>query len=251
MNLKIKVGLFGIGLDTYWPQFEGLLENLKGYQEQIKSRIESFDVEVVDAGMVDNPIKAREAADFLKSQDVEIVFLYVSTYALSSTVLPVAQKVKVPVIILNLQPVPQLDYKAFNKLGDRGKMTGVWLEHCQACSVPELASVFIRSEIQYDLVTGYLQDEEAWNEIKAWAEAASVAAAMRNNRLGILGHYYNGMLDDYTDTAKQSAVFGTHIELLEMCELKKYREEASETEVQLKIEEFQKAFDVSAECDDA
>jgi L-arabinose isomerase len=201
--------------------------------------------------MVDNPIKAREAADFLKSQDVEIVFLYVSTYALSSTVLPVAQKVKVPVIILNLQPVPQLDYEAFNKLGDRGKMTGVWLEHCQACSVPELASVFIRSEIQYDLVTGYLQDEEAWNEIKAWTEAASVAVAMRNNRLGILGHYYNGMLDVYTDTARQSAVFGTHIELLEMCELKKHRDESSEAEVQLKIEEFQNTFNVSTECDDS
>ena len=34
----IKVGLFGIGLDTYWPQFDGLLGNLKGYQEQIKNR---------------------------------------------------------------------------------------------------------------------------------------------------------------------------------------------------------------------
>ena len=27
----MKIGLFGIGLDTYWPQFEGLKERLKGY----------------------------------------------------------------------------------------------------------------------------------------------------------------------------------------------------------------------------
>ena len=162
-----KVGLFGIGLDTYWGQFEGLLDNLIGYQNQIKNKIEQFGAEVIDAGMVDNPVKARDAADLLKSSDVEIVFLYVSTYALSSTVLPVAQKVKVPVVVLNLQPVPQLDYEAFNKLEDRGKMTGVWLEHCQACSVPEIASVFNRSGIQYDFVTGYLQDEKAWNEIEA------------------------------------------------------------------------------------
>ena len=126
-----KIGLFGIWLDTYWAQFDGLLDNLKKYQEEIKNRIAGFGVEVADAGMVDNPVKAREAADFLKAQDVEIVFLYVSTYALSSTVLPVAQKLKVPVVILNLQPVAELDYKAFNALGDRGKMTGVWLEHCQ------------------------------------------------------------------------------------------------------------------------
>ncbi|HKK81579.1 MAG TPA: L-fucose/L-arabinose isomerase family protein [Prolixibacteraceae bacterium] len=245
----IKVGLFGIGLDTYWPQFEGLLDNLKGYQEQIKNKISGYGVEVVDAGMVDNPVKARAAADFLKSQDVEIVFLYVSTYALSSTVLPIAQKVKVPIVILNLQPVPQLDYDAFNQLGDRGKMTGVWLEHCQACSVPEIASVFNRSGIQFNMVTGYLQNQEAWQEIENWAEAAKVAAVMRNNRLGVLGHYYGGMLDVYTDLTKQSAVFGTHIEMLEMCELKKYRDEASEPEVTAKIEEFTNAFEVSPECE--
>ncbi len=251
MNSKVKVGLFGIGLDTYWPQFDGLLNNLKGYQEEIKNKIAGFGVEVADAGMVDNPVNAREAADFLKTQDIEIVFLYVSTYALSSTVLPVAQKLNVPVVILNLQPVAQLDYEAFNALGDRGKMTGKWLEHCQACSVPEIASVFNRSAIQYDFVSGYLREEEAWKEIKAWTEAASVATAMRNNRLGILGHYYNGMLDVYTDTTKQSAVFGTHIELLEMCELKKYRDEATDAELQSKIEEFSSTFDVSPECETA
>ena len=244
-----KVGLFGIGLDTYWGQFEGLLDKLMKYQDQIKTRISGYDVDVIDAGMVDNPVKAREVADFLKSQDIEIVFLYVSTYALSSTVLPIAQRLKIPVVILNLQPVAELDYEAFNKLNDRGTMTGIWLEHCQACSVPEIASVFNRSGIQYDIVTGYLQDEEAWREIGNWTEAARVAKAMRNNRLGVLGHYYGGMLDVYTDMTRQSAVFGNHIELLEMCELKKYRDEATSEEVQNKTEELYTAFDVSAECE--
>jgi len=245
----IKVGLFGIGLDTYWGQFEGLLDNLMGYQERIKSRIAAFGVEVLDAGMVDNPEKAQKAAAFLKSADVEIVFLYVSTYALSSTVLPVAQKVKVPVVILNLQPVAQLDYAAFNGLGDRGKMTGVWLEHCQACSVPEIASVFNRAGIQYDFVTGYLEDTVAWTEIGAWVSSAKVAADMRSNRMGVLGHYYGGMLDVYTDLTRQAAVFGTHFELLEMCELKKYRDEATLSEFGEKLTEFGSAFHVVPECD--
>ena len=247
--MNTKVGLFGIGLDTYWGQFDGLLDNLMGYQERIKEKISGFGVEVIDAGMVDNPVKARDAATLLKTGDVEVVFLYISTYALSSTVLPVAQKVKVPIIILNLQPVPQLNYEAFNQLNDRGKMTGVWLEHCQACSVPEIASVFNRAGIQYDFVTGYLQDREAWSEIEAWTEATRVAVALRNNRLGVIGHYYGGMLDVYTDLTKQSATFGTHIELLEMCELKKFRDEVSDPEIQEKIEEFHAAFDVSPKCE--
>ena len=248
--MKTKVGLFGIGLDTYWDQFDGLLDNLLRYQSFIHDKIGKLGVEVVDAGMVDNPTKAREAADFLKVNDVEIVFLYVSTYALSSTVLPIAQKLKVPIIILNLQPVDVLDYDKFNQLGDRGKMTGFWLENCQACSVPEIASVFNRSGHSYDFVTGYLQDEEAWQEIETWIEASKVSVAMRHNRLGILGHYYGGMLDVYTDLTKQSAVFGTHIEILEMCELKKWRDEVTDSEVKAKILEFHDTFDVSPECEE-
>ncbi|HRU63575.1 MAG TPA: L-fucose/L-arabinose isomerase family protein, partial [Paludibacteraceae bacterium] len=249
--MKTRVGLFGIGLDTYWMQFDGLLEKLKIYQSEISKKIKNFGVEVVDAGMVDNPLKASEAANYLKRNDVEIVFLYVSTYALSSTVLPVAQKLKVPIIILNLQPVAALDYNMFNKLGDRGKMTGVWLEHCQSCSVPEIAGVFNRTNISYDIVSGYLQDEKAWKEIKEWTEAAKVAKALRHHRMGILGHYYGGMLDVYTDLTRQSSFFGTHFEMLEMCELKKYRDEVTPEELNTKIAEFHTAFDVSSECDPA
>ena len=163
---KIRIGLFGIGLDTYWPQFNGLLNRLTGYQKQIATRLRGCGVDLVDAGMVDNPAKARAAASLFRREEVEIIFLYVSTYALSSTVLPVVQKARVPVVVLNLQPVPQLDYEKFNRLGDRGVITGIWLEHCQACSAPEIACVFNRAGIAYHLVTGYLQDETAWKEIR-------------------------------------------------------------------------------------
>ena len=251
MESRVRVGLFGIGLDTYWGQFEGLLKNLSGYQKLIKEKLVAYGAEVIDAGMVDNPVKSREAGDLLKKNDVEIVFLYVSTYALSSTVLPVAQKVKVPIVILNLQPVSQLDYSKFNALKDRGTMTGIWLEHCQSCAVPEIANVFNRAGLNYDFVTGYLEDKDAWLEIESWVDAAGVSVAMRNNRLGVLGHYYGGMLDVYTDLTKQCTTFGTHIELLEMCELKKYRDGVSDEDVKNKIDEFYTSFDIVDECDAA
>src|SRR5512133_3241458 len=98
----VRVGLFGIGLDTYWPQFAGLKERLEGYQRGIHQRLARDGVEVVDAGLVDSVEKAREAADTFRRGDVELILLYVSTYALSSTVLPVVQKVKAPVVVLNL-----------------------------------------------------------------------------------------------------------------------------------------------------
>lgn len=251
MSSNVKIGLYGIGLDTYWDQFEGLKDHLLGYQAQVRSRLESFGGEVVDLGLIDEPVAARAAGDRFRSENVDAIFLFITTYALSSTVLPVVQRAGVPVIVLNLQPVAQLDYEKFNALGDRGKMTGLWLEHCQACCVPEIACVFNRAGIDYHLVTGYLDDAEAWSEVQDWVDAVKVRDVMRNNRLGVLGHYYCGMLDVYSDMTQQSAVFGTHFELLEMCELHALREAVSDDDAAGEVVRFREKFDVSGECDAA
>ncbi|MDR2469589.1 MAG: L-fucose/L-arabinose isomerase family protein [Tannerella sp.] len=246
---KLKVGLAGVGLNTYWGQFEGLLPRLTAYQQEIGKRMTTLGTEVVNTGMTDTPEKAVAAAEQLNGEGVELLFIFISTYALSSTVLPLAQRVKAPVILLNIQPVAAIDYDHINGMGDRGKMTGEWLAHCQACSAPEFACVFNRAGIRYDIVTGYMQEACVWHEIESWLDAARTLRGMRDNRMGILGHYYGGMLDVYTDTALQSAVFGTHIELLEMCELKAYRDAATEAEVRAKLQEFDERFDVAPECE--
>ncbi len=246
---SLKVGLFSIGLETYWPQFEGLKERLLGHHSHIRERLQALDVQVTDAGLVDNPENAGQAGSTLRRAEVEVIFLFISTYALSSTVLPVVQKAGVPVIVLNLQPVEQLDYAQFNALGDRGTMTGVWLEHCQSCSAPEIACVFNRAGIPYHLITGYLQDPDAWQEIEDWVDAARVRAVMRANRMGVLGHYYGGMLDVYSDMTQQAAIFGNHFELLEMCDLSSIRDGVAEVDVQAKIRQFQKEFVVDASCE--
>src|SRR5213080_1128477 len=197
---EFTVGLFGIGLDTYWPQFKGLQQRLTGYTQQVADRLERTGVRVINLGLIDTPEKAFMAGHQFRAADVDLILLYVTTYALSSTVLPVVRRAKVPVIILNLTPSPAIDYKWFNRLNERTKMTGEWLAHCQACPVPEIANVFNRCHIPFFQVTGVLEgDPTAWNEIAEWLEAGRVAHAMEHNRLGVMGHYYGGMLDIYSD----------------------------------------------------
>ena len=244
---SLRAGLFGVGLDTYWPQFPELKGRLLRHQARIGERL-AASATVTDAGMVDRPEAAAVAVSAFARAEVDVIFLFVSTYALSSTVLPVVRQARVPVIVLNLQPVAQLDYAAFNGLGDRGAMTGIWLEHCQSCSVPEIASVFHRAGIPFHVVSGYLEDEEAWGEIGGWIDAARVVAGMRGNRVGILGHYYSGMLDVYSDLTQHSAAFGSHFEILEMDELAALRDAASADAVRAKRAEFAAAFVVSDQC---
>ena len=251
-NAQLTIGLFGIGLDAYWPQFEGLKERLEGYLKVVEQKLSAMHSSVINAGLVDTVDKAFETGSMFKQQDVDIIFLYVSTYALSSTVLPVVQKAKVPVIILNLSPEASIDYDAFNAITDRTKMTGEWLAFCSPCPVPEIANVFQRTGISFHQVTGMLHnDDECWNEIQEWIEAERVAHIMQYNRLGCMGHYYSGMLDIYTDLTQQYACFGGHIELLEVEELASLRKEVTNEEMKERLHLFHETFDVQQDCPQA
>lgn len=245
----LKIGLFGIGLDTYWSQFEGLKDRLEGYLNLVEQKISIIHPSVVNAGLIDNPDKAFQAGKLFKTEDVDLIFLYVSTYALSSTVLPVVQRAKVPVIILNLAPEVSIDYENFNAMSDRTQMTGEWLAFCSACPVPEIANVFKRVGIKFHQITGMLNnDPQCWNEVTEWVEAAKVANIMAFNRMGCMGHYYSGMLDIYTDLTQQYACFGGHIELLEVEELTELRKEVNQQEIEDRLRLFDETFDIQSDC---
>ena len=245
----LRVGLFGVGLDAYWPQFKGLKERLEGYLSVAEGRLKRDGVEVVNLGLIDTPPKALEAGHRFRQEDVDLIFLHVTTYALSSTVLPVVQRAKVPVIVLNLQPAAAIDYARFNRMGDRTTMTGEWLAHCGACPVPEIANVFNRARISFHQITGMLHDDPVcWNEVDAWIEAARVAHVMFHNRLGLMGHYYGGMLDIYSDVTQQCAVFGGHAEIIEVDELAALRRQVTDREIKARVEEFHESFDIQPDC---
>jgi len=246
---ELKIGLFGIGLEAYWPQFPGLKEKLLGFTEQVAKGIAGRCAQVVNLGLVDTPERSFAAGHEFRKADVDLVFLYVTTYALSSTLLPAVRRAKVPVIVLNLSPGPAIDYERFNRLNDRKKMTGEWLAFCQSCPVPEIANVFQRCRIPFFQVTGMLEnDPVAWGEITDWIDAARVARIMEHNRLGLMGHYYGGMLDIYSDLTQQYAYFGGDIEMLEVEELASLRTQVSEAEAISKIDEFRASFDIRSDC---
>ena len=246
---QLKVGLFGIGLDTYWPQFPGLQDRLLGYIAHVAGKLANSHVQVVNLGLIDTPEKSLSAGHEFRKADVDLIFLYVTTYALSSTVLPAVRRAKVPVIILNLAPAAAIDYDSFNRMGDRTKMTGEWLAYCQACPVPEIANVFNRCRIPFFQVSGMLEnDPVAWVEISDWIEAARVAQVMEHNRLGVMGNYYGGMLDIYSDLTQQCAYFGGHIEILEVEELAALRQDVRQADLQRKVAEFRATLDVQPDC---
>lgn len=246
-----KIGLFGIGLAAYWPQFPLMKGRLEGYQRLIAERLSEW-AEVVDVGLVDSAPQAAAAGDTFAREQVELILCYVGTYATSSQVLPAVQRAHAPVLILNLQPTSALDYARTD--------TNEWLTNCSSCCVPEISCAFARGRIDFQVVTGVLgvdggkfkeappshpASQSAWAEIREWVRAATVVRRLRNSRIGFLGHTYPGMLDMYSDFTQHTAQLGTHIEVLEMCDLARLVPAAEAPEVMAKRREAEAIFDVS------
>ncbi|MBS1825318.1 MAG: L-fucose/L-arabinose isomerase family protein [Acidobacteria bacterium] len=222
-----RVGVFGIGLAAYWPQFPGLKERLEGYQREVEARLAAMGADVVSVGLVDTAPAAAKAGERLAASTLDLLICYVGTYATSSQVLPIVQHAHVPVLVLNLQPSSALDYENTD--------TGEWLANCSTCCVPEISNAFARARVQFRVVSGSLRDDAiAWGEIEEWVKAAAVRRSLRTSRIGFLGHTYPGMLDMYSDFTMVTAQTGAHIEVLEMCDLDACVHAVTSTEVEAK-----------------
>lgn len=256
---KAKIGLYSIGLKTYWDQFNGLKERIIEYSNFIKDTMSQW-CEVYNYGLVDDEASGIRAGEWFNENNVDLIFCHSATYSTSSTVLPIHQRCKAPVIILNLQPTDQINYKKTS--------TGEWLAHCGACPVPEISNAFNRSGISFHVVNGLLglpytpdisvtnentaekeEAHKAWNDIKEWIAAANVLSGIKNSRFGFLGNYYNGMLDMYSDFTMLQAQTGMHIEVLEMCDLDRYLHKITNEDIRQKSNEINRMFVISGDSE--
>ena len=216
---SVRIAICGLGLDTYWPQFAGLRDRLCGAVDQVAGWIAEEGFAVTNLGMVDSYETASAAASRCRREEVDALFLFVTTYALSATVLTLVRRAGVPVVVLNLQPDAAMDYEAVNAMGDRTAMTGEWLAWCSACPMPEIANLFARAGWTFRQVNGALTDISTRKEVAEWIRAMRVQAILARSRTGLMGHYYSGMLDIATDVTRLATVLGVHPEFLEVDEL--------------------------------
>jgi len=203
--LTARVGLFGVGLDTYWNQFPGLLDELLAKKEILKKKLETHSIELFDFGMIDNAERAVEALPRIEAADLDLLFVDMLTYATSSTFGMIVRRMQIPVVLVALQPLAAIDYARAN--------TYMQLCNDDLCSVPEFTGVAVRmGKPAPAVILGQLEgDAVADAELSEWCRVAHVLHDLRRARLGHLGHVLEAMLDMQTDPAAVTAAFGAHV----------------------------------------
>ena len=254
--LKARVGLYTTGHPMYWEQFDGIKDRVLEYGRFIEKKMTEI-CEVKYFGIVDTVDSGRRAGEYFNTENVDIIFLHSASYEMSSGVLPVHQRCNAPLVMLNLQPCSCINFSETS--------TAEWLSLDTSCSIPEFCNVLNRSGIKYSTVSGLLgmedtlgcvsdcntkgalQAEASWKEIGEYIDAAMVKRNIRESNMGMLGNFYCGMLDMYTDFTLCQAKLGAHIEIVEMSDLVRNLEKVTDAEVREKIKEINAFFEAGGD----
>ena len=224
--LSANIGLLGVGHATYWHQFDGLLEIMHEKQAKLRSKIQLYEKNLIDFGLVDTSEKAYDAVKAIHAADLDLLFIDMLTYATSETFAPLVKALQIPMVLVALQPLPSMDY---------AKST-TFLQLCNddICSVPEFCSVAVRmGKKTPPVIIGTLEgDDEADAELSSWCRIAHVVHDLKHARIGLMGHVLETMYDMHVDPALITRSFGCHVVPVEPDDVMKQYRQVSDEELQ-------------------
>jgi len=242
--LSARVGVISMALNTYWDQFDGLLEEMNKKTDVFVKKLKGNEVEVIDFGMVDCSQTAYEILPKIQAADLDLLFVDKVTYATSSNIAPLFNRVGVPMVMVALQPLAALDYSRAS--------TFMQLCNDDVCSVPEFSSVAQRMGAPIPpCIFGVLEnDPQADAEIAEWCQIAKVLHDLRKARIGHMGHVLESMYDMQTDVVALTRTFGLHAVQCEPDEVLKHYADPDRDAVEAMKEKILGFFDTPTPVSD-
>jgi len=236
-TLTARAGLLGVGHHTYWPQFPGLLEEMRRKLGVLAGRLRAHGLEVEDFGLVDNAQSAWAALPRVKGADIDLLFVDMATYATSSTFGIICREVNVPIVLVALQPLAAMDYP--------NGTTRMQLANDDFCSVPEFTGVAIRfGKPPPQVILGHENgDPQAEADLARWCDIAKVLHSLRHGRIGLMGHVLESMYDMHADPTAVTATFGCHVPLIEPHDLLRHYQRAEQPAIEAKKKAILEFFD--------
>ncbi len=231
------IGIFGVGFHKYWPQFDGLLDEMRHKLDVFVDRVKNEQVQVTCFGVLDDAPSAYAALPKIRGANLDLLFCDMLTYATSASFAAIVRGLDVPMVLVALQPLKALDYS----------QASTYMQLCNddLCSVPEFTGVAIRMGKQAPpVILGTLHDDPiADAEITKWCDIAKVLHDLKRARIGHFGHPIEHMLDMQTDQTALTAAFGCHIVQTEADELLKLERTVTTDEIEAKKKEILDLFD--------
>jgi len=235
---KARIGVMTVGHREYWEwnQFPGMKESLTQMGLDIAKCIEETGCEVFFE-FIDRREEAYEAGLRMRAQHIDLLFLHMTTYAASGRWMQGALAADCPIVVVGSQKWVDLS-GARNVDADEGNALG------GPCGFPEAYHALMRcGKTPAGLIFHQHMSQRFVRELQEWTRAANAMHAFKGVAFGYLGHTYEGMLDMNFDPTSITRVVGSHVKMVEMCELVDYIEKCTEAELAAKIDQIRNTFE--------
>jgi L-arabinose isomerase len=231
---RTNIGIMLCGHKEYWPQFPGMKEAMIEYSKLFENLVRSSGINLFEPVFVETVEESYQAGIEFKSKDIDLLFVYLTTYVASGRYMQGALAADCPVVIVGVQ----------NKSNIEGMTMQRLTTHGSPCPVPEAYSAFLRcGKPAAGVIFDYLEDNpRAQKEVEEWCRAANALRAFKGAIFGYMGHSYEGMLDMNFDPTAVTRAVGAHVRFVEMCELVDYIEKSTDAELNAKLDEIDQTF---------
>jgi L-arabinose isomerase len=146
--------------------------------------------ETVCPPLVEEEHQAETAAQMFNATDVDLIVAVEVAYTKGVVPTRCFLSTTAPVLVWNTQQIQFLPEDAdFDLIMVNSGMAGV----------PEMTSALLRLGRQFWMVTSHIDDPEGLTKIAEYIAAAGVARKLKNARIGIVGHAFEGMTDLMVD----------------------------------------------------
>jgi L-arabinose isomerase len=155
---------------------------------------------VVNPGFFEYEDEAVRAASTLKAEEVDAIVFVELAYQKGLIPMRALLQFDIPIIIWNSQLVDEFGEDAdFDLIMVNSGMAGL----------PEATSSLIRAGKRFWIVTGSINDNDALRDIGEHLKAVRAVSRLKNARIGIIGHPFEGMTDLMQDNFSLMDQFGT------------------------------------------
>jgi len=154
---------------------------------------------IINPGFFEYEDQAVKSANILKKEQVNMIIFIELAYQKGLIPMRALLEFDIPIVIWNTQLIDEFSEEAdFDLIMLNSGMAGL----------SEITSSLIKSKKDFFIVTGNINDQNALDELNEYITAAKAISRLKNSKIGIIGHPYEGMTDLMQDNYTVLETFG-------------------------------------------
>ncbi|MGQ9623533.1 MAG: hypothetical protein ACUVTO_08925 [Candidatus Caldatribacteriaceae bacterium] len=186
MNQNLKIGVCVTALlEDDFNKTAHLRPRAQEAAQKVATKF-SFWGEVVFPGLVEEEWQAQQAAEQFNRENVDLIVFTELAYTKGIVPLRMFLDTHAPILVWNTQFIESFPEEAdFDLIMLNSGM----------CGLPEVSQLLHRIGRKFAIVSGHFEDPHVHQELGEWIQAVGAIKTLRQAKIGVIGHPFEGMAD--------------------------------------------------------